>query len=92
METEGLPAPRWAVSLAVTVIVLDLFQALLLEAGSSFNHPWKELRGVDLINDHRPQKKIEKIDCSVRLGKICLSVVLMQEVLRNNLKFRKAHS
>jgi hypothetical protein len=27
----GLPAPHWAVSLALTVIMLDLFQVLLLE-------------------------------------------------------------
>jgi hypothetical protein len=27
----GLPVPLWAVSLAFTVIVIDLFQALLLE-------------------------------------------------------------
>jgi hypothetical protein len=27
----GLPVPLWAVPLAFTVIVLDLFQALLLE-------------------------------------------------------------
>jgi hypothetical protein len=27
----GLPVPHWAVSLALTVIMLDLFQALLLE-------------------------------------------------------------
>ena len=27
----GLPVPHWAVSLALTVLMLDLFQALLLE-------------------------------------------------------------
>jgi hypothetical protein len=27
----GLPAPHWAVSLTFTVLMLDLFQALLLE-------------------------------------------------------------
>jgi hypothetical protein len=27
----GLPAPHWAVSLALTMLVFDLFKALLLE-------------------------------------------------------------
>lgn len=42
-----------AVSLALTVIVLDLFQSLLLEKiNDSIATLWKELRDVD-INDHQ---------------------------------------
>ena len=44
----GLPAPPWAVSLALTIIMLDLFQALLLEQiNDSIATLGKNLRDVD---------------------------------------------
>jgi hypothetical protein len=38
----GLPVPQWAVSLVLTILMLDLSQALLLEQMN--HHPREELR------------------------------------------------
>lgn len=60
----GLPAPHGAVSLALTIIMLDLFQALLLEQinDSSTTHG-KNLEIQIVSNDHRPYKAFETTDC-----------------------------
>jgi hypothetical protein len=51
----GLLAPHWAVSLAFTIIVLDLLQALLLgQTNDSVTTPEKNLVTQRVSSDHHP--------------------------------------
>ena len=50
----GLPAPHWAVSLALTIIMLDFLQALLLEQiNDSVATLERSLETETVSNDHQ---------------------------------------
>ena len=58
---EGFQPRHWAVSLELTVTVLDLFQALLLEqTNDSITTPGKNLEMWIVSYDHHPLKTLGK--------------------------------
>ena len=69
----GLPAPHWAVSLALIITVLDLSQALLLEQVNGSIFSLEENFEMWIVsNDHHPQKEFEnKIVSEVTLRSFC---------------------